>query len=52
LFCYAALLTTELFVINDAEAVERPLHAADFVQGLMHAVLAGVGTQPMQDQRR
>ncbi len=47
----AALLTPEFFVINRAEDVERPLYAADFVQGLMHAVLARIGTKPVQDQR-
>ena len=46
----AALLRPELFVINGAEDVKRPLHAANFVQGLMHAVLACVRAQPMQDQ--
>ena len=43
----APLLAAELFVVNGAEDVDRPLYAADLVQGLMHAVLAGIGTKPV-----
>ena len=45
------LLAAKLAVIDRAEDVEGPLYTADLVQGLVHAVLAGVRAEPMQGSR-
>jgi hypothetical protein len=47
---FAALMPSELLIVHGPQDVDGTLHAADLVQSLMHAVLARVRAQPMQDQ--
>jgi hypothetical protein len=48
---FTSLAPPVVLLVDRTEDVDRAVHAPDLVQRLVHAVLARVPVQPMQDQR-